>query len=176
MQPQILRLPVSAALLIQVVSDQPPPTRVNVSGDLTVTTSDSLALTAVTVRGRAWREDIESPESVFVFCITHQEPLPAKLNYTGKGRVVYLTPRNETSAVAKTGSPEPILPALAVLQSDGESRFFLAEGQPYPHAPDERSVGRVSRFKVIDLSRRDYLDRDGMRRGTDPSSCFASVR
>jgi hypothetical protein len=135
MQRQIFRLLVSAAVLIQVVHGQRPPKRVYISGDLTVTTSDSLALTAVTVKGRAWRDDIASPEKEFVFCITHHEPLPAKLNYTGKGRVVYRTPHNERSAVANTGSPEPILPALAVLQSDGESRFFLAEGQPVSTCP-----------------------------------------
>jgi hypothetical protein len=126
------------------------------------------------MKGRAWRDDIASPEREFVFCVTHQEPVPTKLDYRGRGRVAYLTQRSHSPAAAtKASSPEPILPALAILQSDGESRFFVAEEQPYPHPPNERSVGRVSTFRVVNVIRRDWTHRDGTRRGTDPASCFA---
>jgi hypothetical protein len=162
---------------VVLVRGQSQPVRVHISGDVTVSTSESLGLTAVSVTGRAWRDDVASTEKEFVFCITHAEPIPVKLDYTGKGRVAYLTPPNEGSAVrTKARRPERMLPALAVLQSDGESRFFLAEGQRYPHAPNEWSVGRVSTFRVVDVSRQDYLHHDGTRRGTNPSSCFGSDR
>jgi len=166
-----------AAVLTVVVQGQSLAIRVYIVGDVTVSTSDSLSLTVVSVKGRARRNDTVSTETEFVFCITHPEPIPTKLNYTGTGRVVYRTPRSDSSAArAKPGSPERILPALAVLQADGESRFFLGEGQPYPHPPHERTVGKLSTFRVVTVIRQDYLHRDGTRRGTDPSSCFAGGR
>jgi hypothetical protein len=165
---------VTCAVLSAVVSGQLMPIRVYVSGDVTVTTSDSLARTAVSVTGRVRREStLIAERKEFAFCITHPRPIAAKLNYRGKAIVVYQPLRNET-AIAKAVGPEQILPALAVLQSDGESRFFLAEGQPYPHPPNERSVGRVTTFRGVNVIRQDYVDRDGSRRGSDAASCFAT--
>ena len=112
-----------------------------------------------------------------VFCITHAQPIASKLNYMGRGRVVYWAARTGKST-ANGPRAEKMLPALGlgVLQTDGESRFFLGDGQSYPHPPSERSVGRVTTFKDVNVIRQDYLDRDGRRRGTDPSSCFATER
>lgn len=99
------------------------PIRVYIAGDVTVTTSDSLTRTAVSVTTeRAFRDDTPSAEQVFVFCVTHAEPIASKLNYRGGARVVYRTPRDGNSR-ANAASPEQILPALAVLQIDGESHF-----------------------------------------------------
>jgi hypothetical protein len=145
MQSRIVVL-VCTVFLGAVRHGQSMPIRVHIAGHVTVTTSDSLARTAVLVTGRAARDGTVTAEKEFVFCIAHPEPLPSKLKYAGSGRVVYRVPRNE-HPVEKTPGPEQILPALAVLQSDGESRFFLAEGQPYPLAPNERTVGRVTTFQ-----------------------------
>jgi hypothetical protein len=152
------------------------PIRVYIAGDVTVTTSDSLTRTAISVTAeRAFRDDAPSAEREFVFCIVHPEPIASKLNYKGGASIVYRATRNRTS-IATTAGPEQILPALAVLQSDGESRFLLAEGQSYPHPPNERSVGRVTMFRGVNVIRQDYRDRDGRRRGIDPSACFATER
>lgn len=159
-----------------VVHGQSMPIRVYVGGNVTVTTSDSLTRTAISVRGHVWRNDTGMTEQEdFVFCITHPKPIGSKLDYKGSGRVVYRSLRHTTS-IAEPIGPERILPALAVLQSDGESRFFLGKGQSYPHPPNETTVGRVTTFDAVDVIRQDYLDRSGRRRGTDPSSCFASER
>jgi hypothetical protein len=129
---------------------QAPKIQVRIAGDVTVTTSDSLTLTAVRVKGRMWRDSVRSGEHDVVFCITHAKPIASKLNYTGGGRVVYWTPRRGKST-AKGPRAEKMLPALGVLQADGESRFFLAEGQGYPHPPNERSVGRLSTFHIVNI-------------------------
>jgi hypothetical protein len=154
---------------------QSPTIQIWIYGDVTVTTSDSLTYTAVRVKGRMYRDSVRSGEHEVVFCITHAQPIASKLNYTGGGRVVYRAPPTGKST-ANVPRAEKTLPALGVLQTDGESRFFLAEGQSYPHPPSERSVGRVTTFKSVNVIRQDYLDRDGRQRGTDPSSCFATER
>jgi hypothetical protein len=174
--PSAILVLVCAVFSGAVVHGQSMPIRVYVSGDVTVTTSDSLARTAVSVTGRVWRDGTAiAEEEEFVLCITHPKLIASKLDYRGKARVVYQPLGNDTP-IAKAAGPEQILAALAVLQRDGESRFFLAEGQSYPHPPNERSVGRVTTFRGVNAIRQDYLDRHGRRRGTDPSSCFATER
>jgi hypothetical protein len=173
MQKEIFVL-VCAVFLGAVAPAQLNPIRVYIAGDVTVTTSDSLRHTAITVTTeRVFRGEIASSEREFVFCIAHARPIASKLNYNGRARIVYRAMRDRTST---TAGPEQILPALAVLQSDGESRFFLAAGQSYPHPPNETSVGRVTTFRALNVIRQDYLDRDGRRRGTDPSACFVTQR
>jgi hypothetical protein len=174
MQTEIVVL-VCAVFLGAVRPAQLTPIRVYVGGEVTVSTSDSLTRTTVSVTGRAWRDNKASAEREFVFCIAHPEPIAAKLNYKGCASIEYRATRNRTSR-ATTAGPEQILPALAVLQSDGKSRFFLADGQSYPHPPNERSVGRVTTFRGVNVTRPDYRDRDGKRRGAGPSACFATER
>jgi hypothetical protein len=145
---------------------QAPTIQVWISGDVTVTTSDSLTLTAVRVKGRMWRDSIRSGEHDVVFCIAHAKPIASKLNYTGKGRVVYRTPRSGKSA-AKGARAATMLPALGVLQADGESPFFLAEGQWYPHPINERSVGNVSTFAIVNLVRHEVRELKGKRQKSD---------
>ena len=165
---------VGTVFLSAVVSAEQPPIRVYIPGDVTVITSDSLRTTFVSVNGRSWRDDKPTAEKEFGFCITHTNPLGAKLSYQGRGRVIYRLPRSKTSAAK--ARPEQILPALAVLLSSGETWFFLAEDQGYPHPPNERSVGALTTFVSTDVSRQDYVDRAGRRRGTAPSSCVANER
>lgn len=140
--------------------------RVWITGEVTVTTSESLTLTVVRVKGRMWRNSIRSGEHHVVFCVTHAKPIASKLNDRGGGRVVYRTPRSEKSAGYGPRS-ENMLPALGVLQANGESPFFLAAGQSYPHPPHERSVGNVSTFAIVNLARHDVRDLKGKRQKTD---------
>ena len=152
------------------VNGQAPTIQVWITGDVTVTTSESLTLTAVRVKGRMWHNSIRSGEHHVVFCITHAKPIASKLKYTGGGAVVYRTPRSEKST-RKGPRSEKMLPALGVLQADGESPFFLAAGQSYPHPPNERSVGNVSTFAVVNLVRHDVRDLNGKRQKTDTLLC-----
>ena len=94
-------------------------------GDVTITTSGSLMYTAVRVKGR-YRDSVRSGEHEVVFCITHAQPIASKLNYMGRGRVVYWAARTGKST-ANGPRAEKMLPALGlgVLQTDGESRFSL---------------------------------------------------
>lgn len=152
------------------------PTRVSIAGEVTVATSDSLAFTFVSVAGRAWRDNIASAEKEFAFCIAHAKTLASRLNYKGKGRVVYRVAADKPSTGTAAG-PEQILPALAVFHPNGpvgEAWLFLAEGQAYPHPPNERSVGAITTVASADVIRQDYVDRHGRRRETDASSCFAT--
>jgi len=153
---------------------QAPTPQVWIAGDITVSTSDSLTVTVVRVKGRMYRDSSRSGEHDVVFCMTHLTPLAAKLNYTGRGRVVY--------RMAGSGKPtkngaraEEMMPALGVLQADGESRFFLGEGQPYPHPPNERTVGKLSTFAVVNIVRHDVGDPSN-RQKTDALSCVESKR
>jgi hypothetical protein len=157
------------------VYGQAPTIQVWIAGDVTVTTSDSLTLTAVRVKGRMWRDSIRSDEHDVVFCITHAKPMASKLNYTGRGRVVYRTPRSGKST-AKGPRAEKMMPALGVLKADGESLFFLTEGQGYPHPPNERSVGKMSTFAIVHLVRHDVRDLKDKRQKTDTLSCVESKR
>lgn len=153
------------------------PTRVYIPGEVTVVTSDSLGFTFVSVAGRAWRDNVRAgADKEFAFCIAHAKPLASRLNYKGKGRVVYRASPDKPSTASAAG-PEHILPALAVLRGrDGEAWFFLADGQADPHPPHERSVGAIGTFASADVVRQDYVDRNGRRRGTDASSCFETKR
>ena len=160
---------ICAMLTGLAVYGQEPTIQVWITGEVTVTTSESLTLTVVRVKGRMWRNSIRSGEHHVVFCITHAKPIASKLNYTGGGRVVYRTPRSEKSAGNGPRS-EKMLPALGVLQADGESPFFLAAGQSYPHPPHERSVGNVSTFAIVNLVRHDVRELKGKRQKTDTSS------
>lgn len=157
-------------LLSVTVFGQSSTTQVWISGHVMVTTSDSLTSTKVRVQGRMWRDGVPSGEHDVVFCIAHATPVESKLNYTGGGRVVYRTRPSEKST-AKRPRAEKMLPALGVLQADGESPFFLAEGQRYPHPPNERSVGRVSTFAVVSIVRQDVGDPTGQRENTEALSC-----
>jgi hypothetical protein len=152
---------------------QSPTIQIWISGDVTVATSESLTHTAVKVRGRMVRDSVRSGEHEVVFCLTHAQPIASKLTYMGAGRVVYRAPRIGKSAATGPGA-EKMLPALGVLQVDGESRFFLAEGQGYPHPPNERSVGSVSTFAVVEIVREDVHDPKGKRQLSDGSSCLES--
>ena len=67
-------------------------------------------------------------------------------------------------------------PALGVLQADGESPFFLAEGQSYPHPPNERSVGSVATFAVVNIVQQDVDDPKGERQKADALSCIERKR
>jgi len=154
------------------------PARVYIAGEVTVATSDSLAATFVSVVGRAWRDNHATAEQEFAFCIVHANSLASRLNYKGQGRIVYPVSPDKPSTASAAG-PEHILPALAVFHPtgrDGEAWFFLADGQAYPHPPNERSVGATTTFASADVIRQDYVDRNGRRRGTDASSCFATKR
>ena len=62
------------------VNGQAPTIQVWITGDVTVTTSESLTLTAVRVKGRMWHNSIRSGEHHVVFCITHAKPIASKLN------------------------------------------------------------------------------------------------
>lgn len=157
------------------VYGQAPTIQVWITGELTVTTSDSLTLTAVRAKGRMWRDSIRSGEHDVVFCITHATPIASKLNYTGLGRIVYQTPPSGESA-AKEPLAEKMAPALGVLKADGETLFFLAEGQSYPHPPNERSVGKKSTFAIVKLVRHDVRDLEDKRQKTDTLSCVESKR
>jgi hypothetical protein len=152
------------------VNGQAPTVQVWITGDVIVTTSESLTLTAVKVKGRMYRNSIRSGEHHVVFCITHAKPIASKLNYTGRGAVVYRTPRSEKST-GKGPRSEKMLPALGILQANGESPFFLAPGQSYPHPPNERSVGHVSTFAIVNLVRHDVRDFKGKRQETDTLLC-----
>jgi hypothetical protein len=98
---------VCPVLLTIVVHPPVMPIRVYIPGLVTVTTSESLARTAVAVTARAWRDDNVTAEREFTFCIAHPRPLAAKLNWTGW-----------------TGS---VIGAAAVLQSDGDRGFSLVK-------------------------------------------------
>ena len=153
------------------------PARVYIAGEVTVTTSDSLVVTFVSVAGRAWRDNVLTAEKEFAFCVAHAKPLASRLNYKGKGRVVYRVSPDKPSTASAAG-PEHILPALAVFHPtgrDGEAWSFLADGQAYPHPPNERSVGAMTTFPSAHVIRQDYVDRNGRRRGTDASSCVATA-
>ena len=159
-------------MLVSVtIYGQSPTIQVWISGEVTVTTSDSLTLTAVRVKGRMWRDSVRGGEHEVVFCITHAKPIASKLNYTGKGRVVYRTP-DIGKSTATEARADKILPALGVLQADGESPFFLAEGQSHPHPPNERSVGNVATFAVANIVQQDVRDPKGKRQNTDALSCI----
>ena len=155
--------------------NQAPTIQVWITGDVTVTTSESPTLTAVRVKGRMWRDSIRSGEHDVVFCITHATPIASKLNYTGLGRVVYRTPPSGESA-AKGPRAEKMAPALGVVKPDGEALFFLAEGQSYPHPPNERSIGKMSTFAIVNVVRHDVRDLKDKRQKTDTSSCGESKR
>ena len=153
-------------LLTVTVYGHSPTIQVWISGDVTVTTSDSRTLTAVSVKGLMWRDSVRSGERDVVFCITHAKPIASKLNYAGRGRVVY---RTGTRA-------DTMLPALGVLQADGESPFFLAAGEGYPHPPNERSVGKLSTFAVVNIVLQDVRDRRGKRQNTNVLPCIERKR
>ena len=83
------------------------PIRVYVGGNVTVTTSDSLTRTAISVRGHVWRNDTGITEQEdFVFCITHPKPIGSKLDYKGSGRVVYRSQRHTTSTRSRSVQSE----------------------------------------------------------------------
>jgi hypothetical protein len=170
------RIPVLiCTMLLGVVVCAQVPTMVWIMGDVTVTTSDSLTHTAVRVKGRMWRDSQWTGEHDTVFCITHANPIPAKLDYTGRGRVVYRVPRRG-KPTAKAPRVEKILPTLAVLQANGESPFFLAEGQPFAYPPWERTAGHMSTFAIVSLVRQDVRDLKGERQKTTILSCVESKR
>jgi hypothetical protein len=75
------------------------------------------------------------------------------------------------SGKAKGPRVEKMLPTLAILQANGESLFFLAEGQPYAYPPRERSVGHVSTFAIVNVVRHDARNLRGKRQETDTLSC-----
>jgi hypothetical protein len=156
-------------MLPGVASAQTPTIQVWINGDLTVTTSESLTATAVRVKGHMWRDSIRSGQHHVLFCVTHATPITLKLNYTGPGRVVYRTARSGRSTTQEPRA-EKMLPALGVLQADGEALFFLAEGTPYPHPPNERSVGKLSTFAITKIVRHDVRDQ------TKTLSCVESKR
>ena len=155
---------------------QEPTIQVWIAGDVTVTTSDSLTLTAVRVKGVMIRDSVRSGEHDVLFCITHSKPIASKLNYTGRGRVVYRTPRSEKSTTAKGPLADKMLPALGIVQADGESPFFLAKGQWHPHPTTERLVGNVSTFAIDDIVRHDGRDLKSERQETDTLPCVDSKR
>jgi hypothetical protein len=157
------------------IGGQAPTIQVWIAGHVTVTTSDSLTRTAVRVKGRMIRDSIRSGDHDVIFCITHAKPLASKLNYTGQGRVVYRTPGGGKSS-AKGPGAEKMLPALGVFQADGQTAFFLAEGQGHPHPLAERSVANVSTFAIVDIVLHDVRDRKGKRQGADTPSCVESNR
>ena len=159
-----------STILVSIIA-QSPTIQVWISGEVTVTTSDSLTLTAVRVKGRMWRDSVRGGEYEVIFCVTHAKPIASKLKYTGKGRVVYRTPDIGKSTTAQPRS-DNMLPALGVLQADGESPFFLAEGQSHPHPPNERSVGNVATFAVSNIVQQDVRDPKGKRQNTDALSCI----
>lgn len=163
---------ISTLLLSVIMYGQPPTVQVWISGELTVTTSDSLTLTAVRVKGHMFRDSVRSGDHEVVFCITHAKPVAAKLNYQGKGRVVYRRPT--TGKTTADRSREDMIPALGVLQADGESLFFLTEGQGFPHPPHERSVGRLSTFDVVNIVHQDARDPRGKRQNSDALSCVGA--
>jgi hypothetical protein len=67
-------------LLGVAVNTQAPPIQVRIVGDVTVITSDSLTLTAVTVKGHMWSDGVRGGEHNVVFCITHANAVSSKLN------------------------------------------------------------------------------------------------
>ena len=162
-------------MLVSVtIYGQSPTIQIWISGEVTVTTSDSLTLTAVRVKGRMWRDSVRGGEHEMVFCITHAKPIASQLKYTGKGRVVYRTPHIGKSTATEPRS-DKMLPALGVLQADGQSPFFLAEGQSYPHPPNERFVGNVATFAVVNIVQQDVSDPKAERHKTD-ASCMERKR
>ena len=156
-------------MLPGVASAQTPTTQVWINGDVTVTTSESLTVTAVRVKGHMLRDSVRSGKHHVLFCVTHATPIASKLNYTGPGRVVYRTARSGRSTTQEPRA-ETMLPALAVLQANGESPFFLAQGTPYPHPPNERSLGKLSTFAITQIVRHDVRDQ------TKTSSCVEGKR
>ena len=172
---RIAILAVAGTLFLYAVVYGQSSTKIYIPGEITVLTSDSLAFTFVAVAGQSWGNNVRSAEKEFAFCIAHAKPLASRLDYKGKGRVIYRTSPDKAST-RKPAGPEPILPALGVLRADGEIWWFLAEGQPYPHPPHERSAGWGTTFRSADVTRQDYVDRNGRRRGTAASSCFATKR
>jgi hypothetical protein len=160
-------------MLSGVAYGQTPTIQVWISGDLTVTTSESLTLNTVKVKGLMHRDSIRSGDHHVLFCITHANPIASKLNYTGPGRVVYRTARSGRSAT-KEPAAEKMLPALGVLQADGETLFFLAEGAGYPHPPNERSVGTLATFVIVNIVRHEVRNLHSKREKAEVLSCAES--
>lgn len=159
-------------MLSGVAYGQTPTIQVWISGDLTVTTSETLTLTAVKVKGFMHRDSIRSGDHHVLFCITHANPIASKLSYSGRGRVVYRTARSGRSTTKETA--EKMLPALGVLQADGETLFFLAEGAGYPHPPNERSVGRLATFAIVNIVRHEVRNLHSKPQKTEALSCAES--
>ena len=161
------------AMLPGVASGQTPTIQVWNIGNVTVTTSESLTLTAVSVKGHMWRDSIRSGEHQVLFCITHANLIASKLNYTGPGRVVYRTARSGRSTT-KEPPAEKMLRALGILQADGETLFFLGEGAGYPHPPNERFLGRFATFAIANIVRHEVRNLHSKRPKSDASSCAES--
>ena len=160
-------------MLSGVAYGQTPTTQVWISGDLTVTTSESLTLTAVKVKGFMYRDSVRSGEHHVLFCVSHATPIASRLSYTGRGRVVYRTPYSGRSTT-KEPPAEKMLRALGVFQADGETLFFLAEGAGYPHPPHERSVGRLATFAITNVVRHEVRTLNSKRQEAEALSCAES--
>ncbi len=129
MQNEIFVL-VCAVFLGAVAPAQLPPIRVYIAGHVTVTTSESLRHTSITVRTeRVFRDEIPSSEREFVFCIAHPEPIASKLNYKGGARIVYHATRNRTS-MSTTAGPEQYYRRLPFCKATESRGFSLRRANP----------------------------------------------
>jgi len=135
---------------------------------VTVTTSDARRTVAVLSRGTGG-------DPAFLFCIDLVEPVPQKLEFSGRARVVYRPlPAIDVPEGIKISGPEDVSSALAVLPVDGKGWLFLAEGEKTVLSARDAAGGPIL-VPVRVVRRVDWIGDNGERRGMDIEPCFESA-
>ena len=139
------------AMLPGVASGQTPTIQVWITGNVTVTTSESLTLTAVSVKGHMWRDSIRSGEHQVLFSITHANPIASKLNYTDR----------EGSFIGRLAAAGPLRKNRLRRKCSGHSGFFK---------PMERLCFSLKRERGIPIHRTSDSSEDSLRLPSQTSS------